>query len=88
MGGRQQAEEGLSEKGREQVGKGSKEGTKTSREVSRGGHRPVYSIHKPFHNAALGLETLVLQMKNSEQVYIINFCIVMRHNVLVDRWMT
>ena len=34
MGGRQQAEEGLSEKGREQVGKGSKEGTKPSREVS------------------------------------------------------
>ena len=25
-------------------------------------------IHKPFHNAALALETLALQMKNSEQV--------------------
>ena len=45
-------------------------GEKTSREVSQGGHRPVYSeyIHKPFHNVAFGLETLVLQMKNSEQV--------------------
>ena len=32
------------------------------------------------------LETLVLQMKNSEQVY--KFCIVMRRNVLFDRWMT
>ena len=71
MGGRQRAEEGLSEKGREQVGMGSKGWTKNSREVSREGHRPVYS-HKPFHNAARGLETLVLQMKNSEQVYIIN----------------
>ena len=89
-------------------GGGSKGGEKTSREVSRGGHSPVYAsgggieqgrkgrgardegeqgreenfkggipkraqasvqyIHKPFHNTALGLETLVLQMKNSEQV--------------------
>ena len=74
MEGRQQAEEGLSEKGKEQVGKGSKGGKKTSRDVSRGGHRPLYRqyIHKPFHIAALGLETLVFQMKNSEQVYIIN----------------
>ena len=35
MGGRQRVEEGLSEKGREQVGKRSKGGKKTSREVSR-----------------------------------------------------
>ena len=68
-------EEGLSKEGREQGRKGSKGGEKTSKEVSRRGHRPVYSIFtklKPFHKAALGLETLVLQMKNSEQVYIIN----------------
>ena len=43
MGSREQAEEGLSGEGREQGGKGSKRGEKTSREVSRGGHRPVYS---------------------------------------------
>ena len=94
----------MSEEGREQGG-GSKGGEKTSREVSRGGHSPVYAsgggieqgrgareegeqgmgenvkggiqtraqasvqyIHKPIHNAAFGLETLVLQLKNSEQV--------------------
>ena len=58
MGGRQRAEEGLSEKGREQVGKRSKVGKKTSREVSRGGHRPVYSIftnHSPTRPLALRL---------------------------------
>ena len=33
------------ERGREGArGKGSKGGEKTSREVSRGGHRPVYSM--------------------------------------------
>ena len=44
MGGRQRPEEGLSEKGREQVGKRSKGGKIISMELSRGGHRPVYSI--------------------------------------------
>ena len=44
MEGRQRSEEGLSKKGKEQVGEGSKGGKKTSREVSRGGHRPLYSI--------------------------------------------
>ena len=59
-GGRKRAEDGLSEEGREYGRKGERE---TSREV-------VYSqtIHKP----ALALETLVLQMTNSEHVYIIN----------------
>ena len=28
----------------------------------------IQYIHKPSHNAALALDTLVLQMKNSEQV--------------------
>ena len=32
----------------------------------------IQYIHKPSHNAALALDTLVLQIKNSEQVYIIN----------------
>ena len=49
--------------GREQGIKGGE----TSREVSCGGHWPVF-IHKPSHNAALALETLVLQMINSVQV--------------------
>ena len=52
-------EEGLSEKGREH---GSKVGRETSREV-------VYSQLGPtIHNPALALETLVLQMTNSEHV--------------------
>ena len=29
-------------------------------------------IYKPSHNADLAIDTLLLQMKNSEQVYIIN----------------
>ena len=49
--------------------KGTREGD-TSREVSCGWHWPVF-IHKPSHNTNLALETLVLQMKNSEQVQII-----------------
>ena len=32
----------------------------------------IQYIHKPSHNAALALETLVLQIKNSEQVEMIN----------------
>ena len=44
MGGTERAEEGLSEEGWEQGGKGIKGRKKTSREVSRGGHMPVYSI--------------------------------------------
>ena len=43
-GGRERAEEGLSEEGREQGGNGSKGEEKSSREVSRGEHRPVCSI--------------------------------------------
>ena len=50
-------EEGLSEKGREH---GSKGGRETSREV-------VYS-QPTIHKLALALETLVLQMTNSEHV--------------------
>ena len=33
----------------------------------------IQYIHKPSHNAALAPETLVLQIKNSEQVKIINY---------------
>ena len=40
--------------------------------IPRRAQASVQYIHKPFPKAALGLETLVLQMKNSEKVYIIN----------------
>ena len=65
-GGRKRAEEGLSEEGgskgeRKLQGRYPEEGT---------GQCTVYS--QTTNNAALGLETLVLQMTNSEQVYIIN----------------
>ena len=32
----------------------------------------IQYIHKPSHKAALAIDTMLLQMKNSEQVYIIN----------------
>ena len=44
-----------------------------------------YTAHKTTHNAALALETLVFKIKNGERVY--KLCIVMRRNVLFDRWM-
>ena len=40
--------------------------------IPRRAQASVQYIHKPFHNAALSIDTWVLQMKNSEQVYIIN----------------
>ena len=40
------------------------------------------TLHKATHNAALALETLVLEMNNSEL-----HLIVMRRSVLFDRWM-
>ena len=67
-------------------GEGGSKGGETSREVSCGGHWPVF-IHKPSHNAALALETLVLQMTNSHAINNI-LSIVMHHSVLFDRWLT
>ena len=65
--------EGGSERRRDSVRKGGRKGSKGG--ILRRALASVQYIHKPFHNAALGLETLVLQnlMKNSEQVYILNF---------------
>ena len=66
--GREGASGGAIERGRE----GCKvEGEQGRGENFKGGiqrraHASVQYIHKPFHNAALGLETLVLQMKNSD----------------------
>ena len=67
-GGIEREREGASgekEHGRENNFKGG-------RPIPRRAQASVRYIHKSFHNAALGLETLVLQMKNSEKVYIIN----------------
>ena len=66
-------------------GEGGSKGGETSREVSCRGHWSVF-IHKPSHNAAL--ETLVLRMTNSVQSINNILCIVMRHSVLFDRWLT
>ena len=41
-----------------------------------------YTAHKTTHNVALAIAILV----NCKRVY--QLCIVMRHNVLFDRWMT
>ena len=72
MGGKKRAEEGLTEEGMKQG-----EGEQGREENFKGGiprreQASVQCIHEPFHNAAFGLETLVLQMKNSDQAYIIN----------------
>ena len=58
--GREEASGGGIERGRE----GAREGN------FKGGilRRTLASIHKPSHNAALAIDTLLLQMKNSEQV--------------------
>ena len=70
MGGRQRAEEGLSEKGMEQGGNRSMEREENCKGgIPRWAQASVQYIHKPFPKAALGLETLVFQMKNSEKVY-------------------
>ena len=50
---------------------GSKGGKLQGRYLEEGTGEYTY-IHKPSHQAALAIDTLLLQMKNSEQVYIIN----------------
>ena len=58
-GGIEREREGASgegEQGRDENFKGG---------IPRSAQASVQYIHKPFHNAALGLETLVLQMKNT-----------------------
>ena len=62
-GGREEASGGGIERGREGAREWKFKGC-----ILR---RAVYNIHKPSHNAALAIDTLLLQMKNSEQVYII-----------------
>ena len=61
-GGRKRAEEGLSEEWRESKGG-----------ILRRALASIQYIHKQSHNAALAIDTLLLQMKNSEQVSIINY---------------
>ena len=67
-GRRKRAEEGLSEEAREQGSKGWK---LLGRYPEEGTGRYIIYIHKLPHNAALAIVTLLLQMKHSEQVYII-----------------
>ena len=71
---------GEGEQGREENVKGG---------IPRRAQASVQYIHKPFHNPALGIATLVLQMKIVNRHY--KLCIAMPHNVgpiLFDRWMT
>ena len=58
----------MSEEGREQGGRGARAGRTLKGGIPRMALASVQYIHKPFHNAALGLDKLVLQMKNSDQV--------------------
>ena len=66
--GRKRAEEGLSEEGREQGGGEQGREGNFKGGIPRRALASVQYIHKPSHNATFGLETLVLQMKNSEHV--------------------
>ena len=63
-GGRKRAEEGLNEEW--------SKGGKFKGGILRRTLASIQYIHKPSHNAALSIDTLLLQMKNSEHVYIIN----------------
>ena len=63
-GGRKRAEEELTEEGREQ---GSREGNFKGG-ILRRALASIKYIHKPSRNAAHAIDTLLLQMKNSEQV--------------------
>ena len=55
---------GTSEEG---GGKGTMEGNFKGR-ILRKALTSIQYIHKPSHNAALAIDTLLLQMKKSEQV--------------------
>ena len=85
--------EGATERGRgareERRRNGDREGGKLQGRYPAGadtGRYTVYSIQRTkTHNAALAIATLVLQIKNCKRVY--KPCIVMRRNVLFDRWM-
>ena len=51
--------------------KGAREGNFKG-SIRRRALASIQYIHKSSHNAALAIDTLLLQMKNSEQVKIIN----------------
>ena len=76
------SEGGRSEEGREQGANevGKFQGRYSEQDTSQ------YTVYNAQHTAALALETLVLQKKNSGRVY--KLCIVMRRYVLFDKWMT
>ena len=58
-GGREEASGGGIERGREENFKGG---------ILMRALASIQYIHKPSHNAALAIDTLLLQMKSSEQV--------------------
>ena len=77
--GRNEACTARGKEGREEAsGGGIERGTEGAREEGREGNfkggipgralASVPSIHKPSHNAVFGLDTLVLQIRNSEHV--------------------
>ena len=90
-GGRDRAMKEVSNGAREMSKGGAREGgskrwRETSREVSCGGQWSAGSCtNNPQRALALETFQLVLQTKNSEREY--KPCIVMRRNVLFDRWM-
>ena len=49
------------------MNKGAREGN-FKRGILRRALASIQNIHKPSHNSALAIDTLLLQMKNSEQV--------------------
>ena len=102
MDGARERGEGESKRRRKSAterGRGAweKRGRKGDREIGREGNFKrgtlrgtlasiQYTAHKTTHNAALVIATLVLRIQNCKRVY--KLCIVMRRNVLFDRWMT
>ena len=69
-GGRDEASGGGIERGREVAREGNFKGG-----ILRWALASIQYINKPSHNAALAIDSLLLQMKNSEQVplvYIVN----------------
>ena len=70
------AEEGLIDEWRGAREQGSKGGKLQGRYPEEGtGQYTVYTcIHKPSHNAALAIDTLLLQMKNSDLLIALSRC--------------
>ena len=77
--------EGATERVRGARGGAREEGNFKGRTMRRTLASIQFTVHKTTHNMAPALDTLVLQMKTSEQVGLCKLCIEMRRNVLFDR---